>query len=221
MSLLPSSVAPDVFNHALGLNDRESVLKLQNGFIPFACNILADNDTWDRRAGRDMVYLVPDQPVLGIGLLTWDDGTIIEIAQFGSTMYDMTFLFTYYMDGGRVIIQSPDGSYWSIFDTTLGVIAPLSVAAPSATPQAANFTVANGESFGFEVSATQAVGLLCDQDHIGWYLQGYGASIGSTVYSTDLVFTIASGFSFRKVDYSGNTWAYSMTDGGNLIVTTV
>jgi hypothetical protein len=154
---------------------------------------------------------------------SWDDGTRTDIAAIGSSLYDLTETFTYLVASGtRLIIQSADLNYWNCTpNNTTGLIQPVVVAAPAAAAQVANFTVLNGESFGFINSAGNVVRLNADQDRSGWYLQGLGATTSLTTISTDLVFTVASGFSFRIVDYLSNVWKLTVNNSGNMIPITV
>ncbi len=168
-----------------------------------------------------MSFLVDGSAVLGIAVLTWSDGTISEVVQFGSALYDMSATFTYLVKAGvKLYIQSANGSYWNCTpDSTTGLITPSDSVVPTATPQAANFTVANGETFGFDLSSTATMQLDANLDRGGWFLNGVGGSFGATLITTDMVFTVASGFSFRITDYTGNTWSLSMSNDGDLLAT--
>lgn len=218
----PTGIAqPIVLKGADGSNDQEGISNRKPSSAWFSLNTLADSDSWGRRAGRD--YVAAESGIaLGIYQLSWDDGTSTEIAMIGSTFYNMSVTFTYMMDIGiRVVIQSPDLSYWDATPAASGLINPVVIAAPAAAAQLSNFTIANGQSFGFRLSATEVTRLLCDRDHNGWYLQGYGATDATSTLATDMVFTVASGFSLRQVDYDGNTWKYQVDNNGKFYVTTV
>lgn len=221
MPLQPTDSALEVFKGAKGIDDQSSIVKLDPGFASFVSNLEASSDVWKRRAGRDFSFLGSGNSLI-VALLTWDDGTYTEIASFGSVVYDMTTAITYILNSGvKLIIQSADLNYWNVTPDANGLINPVVVAAPSATSQAANFTVANGESIAFKISATAATQILCDVDHGAWYLKGLGTTVGTTTYTTDLVFTVASGFSFRMKDYSSNTFKFVVSNDGNLTTITV
>lgn len=218
----PTQVFSDIIQGAKGLNDSYGETKLPPGFVPFAVNYSASGDTWNRRSGRTFFLLETGQ-VMMISTLQWDDGTSNNIADIGSTLYDLSVVFTYLVASGtRLIIQSPDLNYWDVTpNDTTGLINPTVVAVPAATPQVANFIVLNGESFGFVNSTGKITRLAADQDHFGWYLQGLGATTSLVPISTDLVFTVASGFSFRIKDYLANTWSLQMDNSGGFYAVTV
>lgn len=219
--LFTKKTNPIILNKALGMNDQVSLVKLDPGFVFFGINLQASNDCYKRREGRDFSFLGPGL-CLYVGQIAWDDGVVTEIAEFGGTFYDMSISFTKLMaNGARLIIQSPDLNYWSLFDSVNAVINPIVVAPPGAAAQASNLTIGMGETFGFILPGGNVTGLLCDQTHNGWYLQGYGPSFATTTYSADLVFTIASGFSFRMVDNFTNTFQFKISNDGNLFVQTI
>lgn len=218
----PTQDQPDVFQGAMGINDAVSVLKLKEKFVPFAVNLHAQGDVWDRRAGRDF-YLLQTGMVLGLSTVRFEDGQAFNIAQIGSYLYNLSTTFSYLVASGvKLYIQSADTNYWDVTpNASTGLIVPTAVAAPAAAAQTSNFTVLNGESFGFIGASGEVTRLNCDLDVGGWWLAGYGVSTSTVSITTDMVFTVASGFSFRIVDYAGNTWAFSVTNDGFMIVTTV
>lgn len=217
----PTQDQPIVFDSARGINDAVSMPKIKKGFIPFSCNLLAQGDVWDRRKGRDF-YLLQTGFVLSIYTCRFEDNQVFNIAQIGQYLYNLSNTFSYLVaNGTRLVIQSPDLNYWNITPNSSGLISPVVVAAPAAAAQTANFTVLNGESFGFIGSTGNVTRLTASQDYNGWYLEGYGITTAITSITTDMVFTVASGFSFRIQDYSGNVWKMTMDNSGNLIPITV
>lgn len=219
--LNPTQADPIVFDKYKGMNDKQAPCKLERGNVSFEINLDASTYAASRRAGRDFFFYTDDGAVTGLWQITWQDGITTDIASIGSEIYDLTFTFTFMLaSGSRLVLQSPDLNYWDITPNANGLINPTVIAAPGAVPQAANFTVLNGESFGFETSG-QVTRLAADQEHYGWYLIGYGVSNATTTYTSDLVFTVASGFSFRIQDNNTNMWRFSITNDGNLTVITV
>lgn len=218
----PTSVSPYVFNKAKGLNDVEGVTKIPPGFTTFAINLTAGSDVWPRRNGRSMYFLDDGNIVTNIFSTSWSDGLTVNIATMGPLIYDLTFTFTYLFGSGiRLILQSPDLNYWDCSANPLTEqINPTVIAAPSASPQAANLTVQNGESIGF-TGTSQTIRLASDQDHGGWYTLSLGQTNGFTTFTDDVVFTNASGFSLIIIDYTGNHWKFSVTNDGEFKVTTV
>jgi hypothetical protein len=220
--LNPTKVQPVIFDKYSGVNDRQAPCKLERGNVSFEVNLDASNRVAKRRFGRDFFFLDPlAGSATGLWQTAWADGSVIDIGAIGSILYDLTFTFSAIIASGfRLIIQSPDLNYWDVTPNVDGVINPTAIAAPAAIPQAANLTIQNGESFGF-ARGSGVTRLIADVDHFGWYLLGYGPSIATTTYTDDVVFTIASGFSFRIVDYQSNTWKFQMSNDGNLQVITV
>lgn len=217
-----SQTVPIVVKKAEGINDFESVVKLDPGFVPFSFNLSVESDAWNRRFGRTFKLIGPG-PVLGIFVLTWDDGTVSEVTQIGDSFYDVTIVFTYLFDIGiSMIIQSPDGNYWDVTpEMTTGEILPTVVAAPVALPQTSNFTVLAGQTIAYKLDATSVTAEFADQDQNGWFLQGYDLSSGANEISSDMVFTFASGFHFRIQDDQLNMWSFSVTNDGNIVLITV
>lgn len=218
----PSNAQPVIDNEANGLNDAFGETKVPRGTLPFALNYLANGDTWDRRLGRDFFILQSGMVTL-ISPTAWQDGVVVNIAVIGTQGYDLTTQFTFLIAyGNRLIIQSPDLNYWDVTpNDSTGLINPTIVALPATPPQNADFTVQNGESFGFINSASSVVRLDADETYYGWYEKSYGSSTSLVTFTSDLVFTIASGYSFRIKDSHGNTWRLYTTNDGNLENVTV
>lgn len=139
----------------------------------------------------------------------------------GGTALDLRIITTVF-NGGRLLIQSPDGSWWDCTATaaTLGLITPTKVAAPSAAAQAFDFLVISPDTIGFKIDATHITELWVDQDTGIWYLTGHDATFPPSI-TTDIAFSFASGFALKIRDSSGNTWKFFMTNDGNLQVITV
>lgn len=217
----PTIANPTAMIRALGLNDQSSPVKLKNGQTQFALNFDVANATWNRRYGRDWEF-VQTGMALGNGVLSWDDGTVTEIAQIGTELYDVRFSFTYLFESGiRLIIQDSAGAYWSFgpdlaTDNMYGIV----VALPSASPQTSDQVIAYGQNIGF-VTNSGAVQLGADQNNAVWFAKKYGVSSGVVDISTDWVFTFASGFALKIKDIVGNTWKLYASTQGELKAITV
>lgn len=213
----PTAVQPAIFHKAKGLNDIESVVKLPDGFVPFALNMDVDNHTYDRRKGRDFSFLSSGNSVVMMASLTWDDGTTHNIAAMGAFLYDLSLTFTKALPAAyRMILQSPDATYWNITPDSNGFINPTSLTvAPTATPQTADLTINNGESFIFQRSAA-STRITADSAYFGWYLLQYGVGTAITTYTDDIVFTTASGFTMKIIDSGSKTHSLSMQNTGEL-----
>lgn len=218
----PTDADAVLLKGAKGNNDAFGLQKMPDGMLPFSMNQVPTGTAWERRRGRDF-YLLQSGFVTSIYTTNWDDGTAMNIASMGATYFNLSNTFTYLVaDGIRLVIQSADLNYWDVTpaDAT-GLINPVVVAAPAAAAQVANFTVLNGESFGFILSSGNVTRLTADQDHNGFYLMGYGTTTSLSSIATDLVFTVTSGFSFRIQDYSGNVWKMVISNDGQIQAVTV
>lgn len=141
----------------------------------------------------------------------------------GGIALDLGFITSvkYLLDTGvRLILQSPDLTYWNVTPDVNGLILPTAVSTPSATPQTADLILMPGEYIAFKYSTTSLL-LLCDQNHLGWYTQSIGIPTTEFTVTDDMVFTVASGFVLRMEDDTSNTWEFSVSNDGNLFVTTV
>lgn len=217
----PTQAKPTAMIRALGLNDMVSPVKLRNGQTPYALNFDVGNATWDRRKGRDFSFYQSGM-ALGIGFLSWDDGSETEIAQIGTEFYDVRFSFTYlFASGVRLIIQDSAGAYWSFGpDLTTDDIYGIVVATPSATAQTSDQVIAYGQNLGF-ITSTGAIQLGADQNNAVWFAKKYGVSSGLVDITTDWVFTYASGFALKIKDIVGNTWKLYASTQGELKAITV
>lgn len=220
MPQFPTSVNPVIMSSAKGINDITEPVKLDPGFTPFSVNLSAGGDTWVRRQGRDFFYLSDGSLATMFYLTTWNDGSSNIIAALGGSLY--TFIpFTYVVDSSkRLIIQSADLRYWNVTPSaSTGLIFPTGVTTPSTASRNSDLLLDSTQSIAFKGNSgfTQ---LAVDQSG-GWFLQGGNGDFGLTLFTTDLVFSIASGASLKMVDAQGNTWQYSMTNDGDLIVTTI
>lgn len=213
--LNPTQADPVIFDKYKGMNDRQAPCKLERGNTSFEINLDAGTNSAERRAGRDFYFYSDTGAVTGLWQVTWQDGITTQIAAIGSKLYDLTQTFTFLIAAGtRMVLQSPNLLYWNITPNSNGLIQPTVVAAPAATPQAADFTVQNGESLGFARSGA-TTRLTADSGRYGWYLFQYGVSSGSTTYTTDIVFTAASGFKLKIKDPT-LTFTLDITNAGNL-----
>lgn len=220
MSQQPTEVSVDLLKGAKGINDQYGVNKLPPGCVAFSENLLAGGESWDRRAGRDYLLSEPGS-VLMLCSTSWDDGIQINIGAIGGNAYNLAFSFSFLANAGvQLILQSPDLNWWNVTPDDNGVIAPLVVAAPATAAQAANFTVLNGQSFGFVTSFGTVNRLNIDQD-LGIYTQGYGATTGNAVVASDLVFSNASGFSLVIQDVNTNKWFLFIDNDGDMKFKTI
>lgn len=217
-----TNVLPMMLGNADGINDQVSLVKKDPGTLPFTLNYDADSDVWNRRAGRDLSFLVAGEPVMNIYDFSWSDGIHVEIATIGDEVYNLSTSFAYLLDVGvRLIFQSPDLNYWDVTPSlTTGLITPTVVATPTATAQAGNLTVQMGEKFGF-LGTTNTVQLGVGEPYSSWFAQVFGVSAPVSLVTDDLVFTSASGFSLIEKDFSGNSWKFSVDNIGQMIITTV
>lgn len=217
----PTSVDPVIMSSARGINDISDPTKLEKGYTPFALNFSVSGDVWPRRQGRDMFYLNDGNLVTSLYTLTWDDGSYNIIASIGDTFY--TFIpFTYAFNFGiRLILQSASLAWWNVTpNATTGLISPTVVADPATPSKTSDLFVDASQSLAFRGNSgfTQ---LSIDQLNEGWYLHGGNGDFGAITFTSDVVFSYASGASLIMADLQGNTWRYSMTNDGDLIVTTV
>lgn len=217
-----TSTNPALINKAKGMNDEVSALKLEEGYTAASINLTADGENYDRRSGRNLYWLDDGNPVLSLHNLTWDDGSSSYIGQFGSSFSDITPTYSYYFrDGARLILQAPGLQYWDVTPGfTTGFIFPTVVSTPSATPQAASITVTDLQTIGFQIDGASRQ-LLSDWNHDGWYLLPGEDNLGSTQYTSDIVFTRSSGFSLIIQDSALNSFKFSVSDIGELIATTI
>ncbi len=218
----PTSVLPVIINKAKGMNDFIGPTKLPEGFVTFELNLIPSGDVWPRRAGRDGYWLVDGDPVLNISVLNWADGRSTYVAQLGDSFYDITPNFSYYFrNNARLVIQAPGGQYWNVTPGfTTGLIFPTVVSTPSTAPQTGNLTVTPTQTISFQVDGG-SIQLLSDFQNDGWYLESGLDALGFTQYTSDVVFTYASGFSLIIQDSALNNWKFSVSDIGELIVTVV
>ncbi len=218
----PTSANPYVIKSAKGLNDHVSPVKIESGFISTGINELADGQSYDRRKGRALFWLSDEDPILSIYPVTWGDGTINYIAQAGDNYFDITPTYSFYFrDGARIIMQAPGGQYWDVTPGfTTGLIDPIIVSTPSTAAQTESFTVTNTETIAFQIDGA-SVELLSDFQNNGWYLMDGLDELGFTQFTSDVVFTYASGLSLIIQDSALNNWKFSVSDIGELIVTTI
>ena len=215
-------IIPIISNHALGLNDFMSPVKVKPGQMPFALNFDAQSDVWNRRIGRNTEYYETGA-VLGISYITWDDGTSTEIAQIDDELYDMRFSYTYmFALGTRLIYLDTLGAYWNVTPgAATEVINPVVVATPTAAAQTADISIAVGQNIGFAVNSG-SVQVLCDETKdAGWYLKKRGTSMAISEVTTDWVFDMSTAFRLKMFDNSGNEWEFNITDDGNFYCVTI
>lgn len=114
----------------------------------------------------------------------------------------------------RLIYQSADGNYWDVTPGTDGVINPTVITAPSDPAQIADISIDFATSaFTFQDINGDLIQLDSDVNKGGWYLYGL-ETIGSNFYTTDVIFTYASGFSLKFTDSSLNIWKLAITNDG-------
>lgn len=124
--------------------------------------------------------------------------------------------------GQRLVYQSSDLNYWDCTPNVQGVIQPTVLAGAPADPaKTDNLSFdANLSMFAFEGVDSDLIQLDASVSKNGWFLEGTPA-IGSVFYTTDIVFTYASGYTMRFTDTSLNIWKHQMTDDGNLLAVIV
>lgn len=211
----PTTAVPFIVNKAMGLNDMVSSVKLDDGFSQTAINLIATGDSWDRRGGRELYYLNDGNPVLGLQYLSWDDGSFNYIGQLGTVYYDITPTYSYYFrNSARFILQDVGGKYWDCTPGfTTGLINPTVITTPSATAQTESINVSNTQTIGFQVDGASRH-LLADFQHNGWYLMAGLDELGFNQYTSDIVFTYASGFSIIVEDSALNHFKFQISDIG-------
>lgn len=120
-------------------------------------------------------------------ILVWlNDGSLV--------LYDyseLTTTFDYLMDGGRLMLQSPDLTWYEVLpNATTALLQTVESAAPSVT-RSTDMTVGAGELFGW-LGATRVLRAVMPTTGLV-SVREYALALGSQTFSTDLAFDYGSG----------------------------
>lgn len=213
----PTIADPRILVRARGLNDQVSPVKLSMGYVPFACNMLAQSDVWERRAGRDWSERMTGM-ALGLFNVEWEDGTSFRLAQVGDVFYNLSVTFDYMVDTGyRWLAQSPDLNWWNLTpDTTTGAITP-TVVTYTGTTISADLVITKYQLFGFRASSTKIYRVRLEALTASIIREEYGIASVATLYSTDQAYATGYGLVFE--DLLGNRWRCTVDNGGIIVKT--
>lgn len=122
------------------------------------------------------------------------DKVVVWLNSGSLLLYDwseLTTTFDYLMDGGNLILQSPDLDWWQVSpDAATGLLGILGVAAPSVT-RSTDLVLGQDETFGFKQTAY--VWRLFVPSTGFPTVRQYALAGGSATYTTDLAFSTGSG----------------------------